>query len=67
MIHFAAGLPCCIFLVLRSMYSSKRRTNWMTATMKAPRAMEPRWYQAAFLMARATGRRGISALMPRCQ
>jgi hypothetical protein len=41
MIHRAAGFPFCILFVLRSMYSSSKRRNWITATMKAPSATDP--------------------------
>lgn len=33
----------CASLVLRSMYSSTARMNWMIAMIRDPKAIEPRW------------------------
>ena len=42
MSHFKATFFSCICFVLRSMYSSISRINWITATMNAPKATLPR-------------------------
>ena len=41
--NLTIGLAACAFFVVLSTYSMIARTNCTTATMKEPKAMEPRW------------------------